>query len=234
MKRNLYNIAVGILAVSGVGLIGGAFTPRAHADAWDKKTIMTVNEPIIAGNKVLDPGVYVWKLMDSPADRHVLQIYDKGEQHLETTVLTIPNYQLQPHDKPQFAFYETPAGVPRAVHTWWFAGDTRGEDLPYPRKLIAQLASAAPAAAPVAAPEPAPVPEPAPAAEPEPQPQPEPAPAPAPEPAPQPEPQAAQPAVTPAPPAALPHTASFNPMVGLLGVVSLTLAGVLTLANKKV
>ena len=47
-------------------MLGTSLVPRANADAWDKMTIVTVNEPIIAGSKVLQPGTYVWKLMDSP------------------------------------------------------------------------------------------------------------------------------------------------------------------------
>jgi pyruvate/2-oxoglutarate dehydrogenase complex dihydrolipoamide acyltransferase (E2) component len=232
MSAHIRQIATGVLAAAGIGMIAGAFMPRAQADAWDKKTIVTVNEPIIAGNKVLDPGVYVWKLMDSPSDRHILQIFDKGEQHLETTVLTIPDYRVNPADHTEFAFYETPAGVPRAIHTWFYPGANTGEDLPYPKKLVAELASAAPAPVPMAAPEPAP----APAAQPEPQPEPQPA-APAPQPAPAPEPAqpqaSSQPAPAPVQPAALPHTASFNPLIGLFGVMSLSLAGLLTLSNKK-
>jgi hypothetical protein len=77
-------------------------------------TIVTVNEPIIAGNKVLDPGTYVWKLLDSPANRHIVQIFDKDQRHLEETILAIPNYRLQPTGHTQFAFWETPAGVPKA------------------------------------------------------------------------------------------------------------------------
>ncbi|MBV9265059.1 MAG: hypothetical protein JO061_02710, partial [Acidobacteriaceae bacterium] len=222
---------VGTLAVAGVGLVGGAFVPRAHADNWDKKTIVTVNEPIIAGNKVLDPGTYVWKLLDSPSDRHIVQIFDKDQQHLQTTVLAIPNYRLQPTGKTEFSFWETPAGVPKAVRAWFYPGDNYGQEFPYPKKLVAQLASAAPVPVPMSYNEPAP------AAQPEPQP--EPAPAAAPAPAPQPEPQAQPQQQTPPPapaapaPQALPHTASFNSLFGLLGLASLSLAGLLTLADKR-
>ena len=94
MNRKLRSFYVAALAVTGLGLLGSAFIPKAHADAWDKMTIVTVNEPIIAGNKVLEPGTYVWKLLDSPADRHIVQIFDKDQRHLQTTVLAIPNYRL--------------------------------------------------------------------------------------------------------------------------------------------
>ena len=233
MNVRFRSFLIGSLAVVGVGMIGSAFVPKAHADAWDKKTIVTVNEPIIAGNKVLDPGTYVWRLMDSPSDRHIVQIFDRDQKHIQATILATPNYRLHPDGKSQFSFWETPAGVPKAVRAWFYPGDNFGQEFSYPKKLVAQLASAAPVPVPTAyaAPEPA---APAPAAEPEPAPAPElaAAPQPAPEPAPAPEPQAAQPAPVPAP-AALPHTASLNPLIGLSGVVLLSLAGLLALVHRR-
>ena len=221
------------LAVAGIGLIGGSFASRAHADTWNKKTIVTVNEPIIAGNKVLEAGTYVWVLLDSPSDRHIVQIFDQNQRHLETTILAIPNYRLQPTGKSHFTFWETPAGVPKAVRAWFYPGDNFGQEFAYPKKLVAQLASAQPVPMPTAMqpapeaqpePQPAPQPEAAPAPA-QPEPQPEAAPAPAPEPA---------PVAAPAPePRALPHTASFNPLIGLLGLASLSLAGLLTLATNR-
>jgi hypothetical protein len=221
---------IGALAVAGVGMLGMSFVPKAHADAWDKMTIVTVNEPIIAGNKVLEPGTYVWKLLDSPSNRHIVQIFDKDQRHIEETILAIPNYRLQPTGHTQFSFWETPAGVPKAVHAWFYPGDNFGQEFPYPKKLVAQLASAAPVPVPenYREPEPAPVPEA----------QPAPAPAPEPQLAPAPAPQPIQENTTVAPvpaqqPQSLPHTASFNPLIGMLGLMSLSLAGLLTLGTKR-
>ena len=206
MSLNFRSFMIGALALTGAGLIATSFVPKVHADEWNKMTIVKVNEPIIAGHKVLDPGTYVWKLMDSPSNRNIVQIYDKDQKHLEETILAVPNYRLQPAGKTQFSFWETPAGVPKAVRAWFYPGDNFGQEFPYPKKLVAQPA-----------------------------PQPEPQPAPAPEP--QPQAQQTQPApaqVTPAPqPKALPHTASFNPLVGLLGLLALSGAGVLSFAARK-
>lgn len=235
MSAKLRSFYIGALAVAGVGLLGSAFVPRAHADNWDKKTIVKVNEPIIAGNKVLDPGTYVWRLLDSPSNRHIVQIYDKDQRHLETTVLAIPNYRLQPTGHTQFTFWETPAGVPKAVRAWFYPGDNFGQEFPYPKKLVAQLAAAVAVPVPTNYKEPEPVPAPTPAPAPEAQP----APAPAPVPAPEQQPQATQqqnttPAPEPAPQQqTLPKTATFNPLIGLLGLVSLSLAGLLTLASRR-
>lgn len=230
MSHKLRSFYIGALAVTGLGLLGSSFVPKAHADAWDKMTIVTVNEPIIAGDKVLDPGTYVWKLLDSPANRHIVQIFDKDQRHLEETILAIPNYRLQPTGGTQFAFWETPAGVPKAVRAWFYPGDNFGQEFAYPKKLVAQLASAAPVPIPTNYREP----EPAPAPEAQPAPAPEPQPAPAPEPQPQPEPQNTAPATAgPAPAPTLPHTASFNPLIGLVGLSLISLAGLLGLATRR-
>jgi LPXTG-motif cell wall-anchored protein len=232
MSSKFRSYSIATLAITGVALIGTSFVPKAHADAWDKMTIVTVNEPIIAGNKVLDPGTYVWKLMESPADRHIVQIFDRNQQHLETTVLAIPDYRMQPTGKTQFAFWETPAGVPKAVRDWFYPGDNFGQGFPYPKKLVAQLASAQPVPVPRNYREPEPTPAPAPEAEPAPQPEAQPAPAPAPEPQAAPAPQPEQSGAVQQP-RSLPHTGSFNPLIGLLGLTSLSFAGLLTLATKR-
>ena len=229
MSRKLRPFYIGALAVLGVGLLGSSLMPQAHADAWDKKTIVTVNEPIIAGNKVLDPGTYVWKLVDSQSSRHVVQIFDKDEQHLEETIIAVPNYRVQPAGKTQFSFWETPAGVPKAVRAWFYPGDNYGQEFAYPKKLVAEMASAAPVPVPVNYREPEP--EPAPVA----QPTPDPDPAPQVDPAPPEQAQVAPPGAMPvAPqPQMLPHTASLSPIVGLLGAVSLSLAGLVSLATRR-
>jgi hypothetical protein len=212
----------------GVGLI--AF--RAQADEWDKKTIITVDQPIQVAETYLDPGTYVFKLANSSSDRHIVQIFDADQQHLINTILAIPDYRLQPTGDARFTFWETPPGTARAMRAWFFAGDNWGEEFRYPKHLrqIAVLTTPAPApppppepaAAPPGPPEPEPPPPPPQAVNQEP-PQPEPpvvaqnTPPPAPPPAPE-----ATPAPA-APPEELPKTATPYPLIGLSGLFSLGL-----------
>ena len=218
-----------VLTIASVGLLtGAALVPAARADEWNKKTILTVNESIQVPNKVLPPGTYVMKLLDSPSDRHIVQIFDKNEQHLETTVLAIPNYRLEPTGKTQFEFWETPPGQPKALRAWFYPGDNFGQEFAYPKSEAVQIAAAAHQQVPTTyaqneselttarvgtvneqgteqeMAQNTPPATPAPAT---------PAATPAPEP----------PAATPAPmpQQTLPHTASPYPLVGLLGLFSL-------------
>lgn len=126
---------------SCVGLFSAAFAPALRADEWNKKTILTVNEAIQVPNKTLEPGKYVMKLLDSPSNRHIVQIFDANEQHLITTVLAIPNYRLQPTGRTQFGFWETPAGQPKALRSWFYPGDNFGQEFAYPKNEAMQIAS---------------------------------------------------------------------------------------------
>jgi hypothetical protein len=126
---------------SCVGLLSAAFAPALKADEWNKKTILTVNEAIQVPNKTLEPGKYVMKLLDSPSNRHIVQIFDENGQHLITTVLAIPNYRLQPTGKTSFGFWETPAGQPKALRSWFYPGDNFGQEFAYPKNEALQIAS---------------------------------------------------------------------------------------------
>jgi hypothetical protein len=235
MQNKFHWFMITSLSVAGLAALMTASATSAKADAWDKMTYVTFHEKMIAGNKVLQPGTYVWKLLDSESDRHVVQIFDKDQQHLEETILAIPNYRLEPTGNTRFAFWETPPGVPKAIRAWFYPGDNFGQEFTYPKKLIAKLASAAPVAvsesykepvenAPSAAATPAPAPEPAP--------QPEAA-EPAPAPQPQQTPETTNPPQAEQTPTVLPHTASNIPLIGFLGLACFGLAGAVSLAAKR-
>jgi hypothetical protein len=126
------------LTVAGL-FITAASTVRA--DEWNKRTVITINEPIQLPNTVLPAGTYVFKLLDSPSDRHIVQVFDKDETHLLTTILAIPNYRLQPTGKSAFAFWETQAGNPQALRAWFYPGDNFGQEFAYPKDVSTQIAA---------------------------------------------------------------------------------------------
>src|SRR6478672_13403338 len=85
------------LAVSLLGLVT---TSTVRADEWNKKTILTFSGPVQIPGVTLPAGSYVFKLADIPGNRHVVQVFDKDERKIYTTLLAIPNERLQPTDKP--------------------------------------------------------------------------------------------------------------------------------------
>jgi LPXTG-motif cell wall-anchored protein len=129
------------LAVAALVTIGWCALTPARADEWDKKTILTVGEPIQLPGAVLQPGKYVMKLMDSQSDRHIVQVFNEDQSHLITTILAIPNYRLEPTGKTAFQWWETPAGQPRALRAWFYPGDNFGQEFAYPKNMSVQIAS---------------------------------------------------------------------------------------------
>jgi hypothetical protein len=116
------------------------FALLAWADAWDKKTVLTVKEPIQVPGAVLQPGTYVIKLVDSLADRHIVRIMNQREDEVITTFLAIPNYRLKQTGDSAFQFWETPAGNPKALRAWFYPGDNFGQEVAYPSGLSARIA----------------------------------------------------------------------------------------------
>jgi LPXTG-motif cell wall-anchored protein len=219
-----------VVALCGAGLALGLAVPSAQADQWNKKTTLTIDQPMQVTDTYLEPGQYVFKLLDSQSDRHIVQIYNADQTHLITTILAIPDYRVQVTGSSRFTMWETPAGYVSALKSWYYPGDNFGQEFRYPKHLreiqVAQVTTTTSQAQTVEVTQ-APAPQeqaqvveqqdqtviaqneqpPAPPAVAE-------QPAPAPEPA-------------PAPPAVLPQTASTYPLIGFIGVLLLGLGGLL-------
>src|SRR6266853_2328306 len=84
--------------------------PSAKADEWNRKTVITFSAPVeipgvhLAGWAVLPAGTYVFKILDSQSDRHIVQIFSQDETTVYATILAIPNYRLQATDKTVITF----------------------------------------------------------------------------------------------------------------------------------
>ena len=237
-----------LAACCGVGLAVGILAIRAQADPWDKKTTITIDKTIQVQDRVLPAGTYVFKLLESSADRHVVQIFNSDQSHIIDTVLAIPNYRLQPTGHSRFMFWETPPGAAPALRAWFYPGDNFGQEFRYPKHLamlqtveqsdessrLKKQTESAERAEPAPAPEPAATPE-EPvtnetATTPE---QPVEIAQNTPPPAPEQPVEVAQATPPPAePPAQLPKTASPFPLVGLGGMFSLALSGLLRLKRQ--
>jgi len=130
-----------LLAIASMGVLAIGLTPSLRADQWNKRTVMTVNEAIQVPNKVLPPGTYVVKLLDSPSNRHIVQIFNGDETEVLTTILAIPNYRLEPTGDTVFTFWEMPPGQPRALRAWFYPGDNFGQEFAYPKSEAVAIAA---------------------------------------------------------------------------------------------
>lgn len=113
-----------------------------RADQWNKKTFLTFSGPVQVPGVTLPAGTYTFKLADLTGNRHVVQIFDKDEKKIYTTLLAIPDQRLEPSDKPVVLFSERAAGMPQAIKAWFYPGDTIGNEFVYPKTQAIAIAKA--------------------------------------------------------------------------------------------
>ena len=203
--------------------------PAVTADDLNRKTAITFSGPVEVpgvGAQTLPAGTYVFKILDSQSDRHIVQIFNQDETHVFTTILAIPNYRLKATDKTVITFRERPAGQPEALRAWFYPGREWGEEFVYAKSRAIELAKetnepvlATPielAAAPIDALKTAPVEAVAPTGEPI---------------------ELAQvvqpPPMAAAAPGALPKTASPLPLIGLIGLLMIGAGFALSAFSKR-
>ena len=115
----------------------------AKADEHDKRTTVKFTEPVEVpgvGAQILPAGTYMFKLLDSPSDRNIVQIFSEDGTHVFTTILAIPNYRLRATDKTVMTFGERAAGTPPAIRAWFYPGNEWGQEFVYPKARALELA----------------------------------------------------------------------------------------------
>jgi len=132
----------GIISLCCIAALGaGIAALNVNADAWNKKTVITITEPMQIPGATLTPGKYVFKLMDSSSNRHIVQVFTEDEKSVINTILAIPNQRLQPTGKSEFGFWEVPAGNTPALRSWFYPGDNFGHEFAYPKQEATKLSA---------------------------------------------------------------------------------------------
>jgi hypothetical protein len=145
-KKEKMKLFKAMTAVCSVALVSLVLSPAAKADDWNRKTVITFSGPVeipgvhLKGWGVLPAGTYVFKIVDSQSDRHIVQIFSKDEKTVYATILAIPNYRLKATSKTVITFRERPAGEPEALRAWFYPGKNWGEEFVYPKSKAIEIA----------------------------------------------------------------------------------------------
>jgi hypothetical protein len=148
-KKQMSVLKTATTTVFCLALLGAALSPAAKADEWNRKTVMTFSGPVeipgvhLKGWAVLPAGTYVFKILDSTSERHIVQIFNEDQSQVLATILAIPNYRLRATDKTVVTFRERPAGEPEALRAWFYPGRNWGEEFVYPKARALELAKTA-------------------------------------------------------------------------------------------
>jgi LPXTG-motif cell wall-anchored protein len=90
--------------------------------------------------RILPAGTYTFQLLDSPSDRHIVQIFNADGTQIIATILAINDYRLRPTGDTVMKFSERPGDSPEALRAWFFPGDNFGQEFVYPKVRAIQLA----------------------------------------------------------------------------------------------
>jgi hypothetical protein len=123
-----------------IGLGAMALTPTVRADEWNQKTVITFSGPVEVPGRILNAGTYVFKLADSPAHRHIVQVFSEDQTQVFATFLALPDFRMKASEKTIITFEERPAGSPDAIKGWVYPGQTIGHEFVYPKAKAVELA----------------------------------------------------------------------------------------------
>jgi hypothetical protein len=121
-------------------LLAGAGVTGIFADDYDKKTDVTIDQPMeVPGGVVLQPGTYMFKLLNATANRHIVQISSEDGKKTFAVVMTAAARRTERSSKTILTFYEMPGGAPQAVRKWFWPGDQDGQEFLYPHDRATQI-----------------------------------------------------------------------------------------------
>src|SRR3984893_1213171 len=121
-------------------LLAGAFVAKASLD--DKLTIFTFSQPVELPGFFSPVCIYALRVLDSLADRNIVQVWDKDQKKLYGTFLAIPDYTPNRSNKTIIKISERTPGAPKAVKEWFYPGESMGWEFVSPKKRAMELAKA--------------------------------------------------------------------------------------------
>ena len=121
------SVLVGAISCCVTGTMSGI----AEAGDRARQSIFVFDKDVAVPGKVLPAGKYVFRLADSPANRHVVQILDQNGR-VVTTVLTIPTPRRVAFDETRITFDWSAGDSPVSITRWFHPGELEGEEFVYP------------------------------------------------------------------------------------------------------
>jgi hypothetical protein len=106
-------------------------SPQAKADTWNEKTIVTFNQPVEIPGHVLLPGTYTFSLVNSAADRDIVEVRSHSDPKFVDILLANPAERLPSNSKSLFEFQRLHPGSPEAVTEWFYPGALYGQQFVY-------------------------------------------------------------------------------------------------------
>jgi hypothetical protein len=127
--------AFGAIAILGLTMLN----PVLKADEYNRKTVISISQPLEVPGVVLQPGTYVMKLFNSSSDRHIVQIMNENQDQQLALTFAVAAERIRPTGKTVLTMYEGSQGAPPALRTWFYPGDTVGQEFLYPHRQAVSI-----------------------------------------------------------------------------------------------
>ena len=105
-----------------LGLLTAGFAPSMQADATDKETHLTIDQPLQVQDILLAPGQYVFKLIEPG----VVSIYNADGTQPQGIVMGWNAYRADAGDKKLFTVSQSQGNQPATLKYWFYPGDNSG------------------------------------------------------------------------------------------------------------
>jgi len=148
MMKVLKSLVVVLAAFVCIAMLASA--AAAEGNDVNRSTKITFNQPVEVPGHVLPAGTYTFKLVTFQGVRNIVRIYNEDGTKVITTLLAIYDTRLKPTEKPVIEFREQKSTSPAAIKAWFYAFDTAGLEFVYPKARAAELATAENAPVPAA------------------------------------------------------------------------------------
>jgi hypothetical protein len=129
-----------LAAILSAAMAITAVSPQNPGLEWNKKSTFIADQQVEFPGLVLEPGTYIVRLSENDEKRSVVEILSANEAQLLASVIAVPDHRLRPEGSEEFTFHQTKAAGPRAVQSWYFAGDLVGLEFVYPKMRAKELA----------------------------------------------------------------------------------------------
>src|SRR5215469_13054039 len=130
------------LALLAASIVAPAWARQSGLQNVSKKTTVTITRPMEIPGQVLQPGTYVFKVMDIVGTRNIMQVTNAEQTKVFATIIAVPNYRIAPTDNSVVQYKEEAAGKPNALRAWFYASEKAGLEFVYPKTRAVELAEA--------------------------------------------------------------------------------------------
>ncbi|MEO7270900.1 MAG: hypothetical protein ABIX28_23540 [Vicinamibacterales bacterium] len=118
-----------VMAIAVTTLLTGT----SAAQQWSDRTTLTFDAPMQVPGATLPPGTYVFTLLNSSANRHMVQIFNDDQTKLIASTQAIPTKRMEPSGDVVLRLNPTETGTvaPAAIKAWFYPGSLYGHQFVY-------------------------------------------------------------------------------------------------------